>query len=1320
MFVEKIYTMYENKGAESLQKLKSKLNAQSMSILIGSGFSKNVSSLFPSWVELLFDMAKEMFETKIKDEYEILKSIKKSKVEPYTIFLKRKIINEINSIGYLEIVSLFIKQKGYREIVETYIEGKTPHIVNNGKKIILEYVKDKKNRRLTLTKDDLLLHTKLIELPWNNIYTTNYDLLLEDCIDQNVAKELQNKIDEYSSQNNDKLKLIQDNDIELDKLNIKIEKKKHILDGFSVPKFLSGKMGIIDVSSAITDGSVKEVIEKELMDLNQEIFKLRYQNSSAKIIIAGNVDKIIKFKNLITECLSVIKHSSELAIKRNKNIIKLHGSLRTKTDDEFGFDGDTHKHYVISKEDYDSYPQTHEAFTQLMRISLLQESFCLIGFSGVDPNFLAWVSWVRDVLLRKRTTKKGKVLETDKIYLIELTKDLPTADKVLFYQNHRIVHIPLLQKDNIDFLETQTGLKIKGDNIKKEALLILVEYLKDSITIDKPKIALEILRRDEYAKAWSDLPIQGLGEIDMEDIILKSRGVFENKVHCRMPSLDFTYSHVKHTLLCFAYPYFQAAKSKNQKVKISGLISMALQDQFVPYSVFYNTDKIFDKIIRSALMTSELYDSFKLIQIKDAVWCNNIKKLESLFRSVKNRSQEYSDEIQYQKALKAIFNLDFNALNKTISGWNCTPNFIAKKASLQSFIDIDVAIDTLKNGRYSSIQETLYADDLLDFLFNSKDPVRAAKELSKKIKAIENEGLKTIDSNINYIVKDINRSSVKKEEIKPYGEKKFSIGHSMSFSNISPEIQSLQFFGVLIEMGFPLLLKSIYYTDYKDVYYLAKNAYQFVPFPVLFYSLQYSNSDFLKRLGQDYAYSEYLVQDNILIAQNFQRAYFDINTPERFKEHSLIFFSELLVVLKPEFWQVFFENLWKYKLKEKTLFVDLRFHSNDFIVKGLRFIKSSNLISKIICDCIDNLDIENGNTSIQYLYELAHNYWLEKPIGNIKIHVVNKKIDLLIDKIPSLDSTALFVLGNVYVLLNAKQKHRIKQKLIELNFAKIDSDRIWHVILYFADGNLQILNKAKGAILNHSKLWYTGITEKGGSIPYDYISLYRLRKSQNPESGIQWSTKEKRLIFSRLKKSFKAIQMFVQKRIDVDGYEGVLEEMLYFLQDEMEGVKEANAILRKVNELYLKQRGYRNIIDGLISNDKSNVVWALNEVSKDIYQKKRIIESLEYIELILRKLLVKSKAGMGACLGYLSDWLFDFKDETGLEKYSSQILKVIELYKDYYSEEIDLPFVKEKIAKLSIVLNSWDIKSVVIEEQIKEARNSRFNNLQYALRNIAF
>src|SRR5690606_13420224 len=128
-------------------------------------------------------------------------------------------------------------------------------------------------------------------------------------------------------------------------------------------------------------------------------------------------ERLADFERNLGQLNGVVTHSSQLSIKKNGNIIKIHGSVRNKENLGYGFDSDARMHYVISKEDYADYPEKHEAFTQLMRISLLQEAFCLLGFSGIDPNFLSWIGWVRDVIERIKINSDAF---EPKIYLIDV------------------------------------------------------------------------------------------------------------------------------------------------------------------------------------------------------------------------------------------------------------------------------------------------------------------------------------------------------------------------------------------------------------------------------------------------------------------------------------------------------------------------------------------------------------------------------------------------------------------------------------------------------------------------------------------------------------------------------------------------------------------------------------------------------------------------------------------------------------------------------------------------------------------------------------
>lgn len=69
-----------------------------------------------------------------------------------------------------------------------------------------------------------------------------------------------------------------------------------------------------------------------------------------------------------------------------RRIVKLHGSFPS------------HRPFILTEEDYRTYPDKFAPFVNLVRQSLLENVFCLIGFSGDDPNFLRWLGWVRDML----------------------------------------------------------------------------------------------------------------------------------------------------------------------------------------------------------------------------------------------------------------------------------------------------------------------------------------------------------------------------------------------------------------------------------------------------------------------------------------------------------------------------------------------------------------------------------------------------------------------------------------------------------------------------------------------------------------------------------------------------------------------------------------------------------------------------------------------------------------------------------------------------------------------------------------------------------
>lgn len=134
-------------------------------------------------------------------------------------------------------------------------------------------------------------------------------------------------------------------------------------------------------------------------------------------------------------------------------IVKLHGSFPSE------------RPFIITEEDYRRYPHDYAPFVNTVQQALLENTLCLIGFSGDDPNFLQWIGWIRDNLGKDKSQK---------IYLVGVF-DLSTARQQLLAQRGIIV-VDLSCCDGIE----------KHDH--KEGLIRFFEYIQSKAphTLDWP------------------------------------------------------------------------------------------------------------------------------------------------------------------------------------------------------------------------------------------------------------------------------------------------------------------------------------------------------------------------------------------------------------------------------------------------------------------------------------------------------------------------------------------------------------------------------------------------------------------------------------------------------------------------------------------------------------------------------------------------------------------------------------------------------------------------------------------------------------------
>ena len=83
---------------------------------------------------------------------------------------------------------------------------------------------------------------------------------------------------------------------------------------------------------------------------------------------------------------SVVRDMDEIPLARQPRIVKLHGSFPAQFP------------LILSEEDYRTYPNEFAPFVNTVQQAMMETVFCLVGFSGNDPNFLNWSGWVRDNL----------------------------------------------------------------------------------------------------------------------------------------------------------------------------------------------------------------------------------------------------------------------------------------------------------------------------------------------------------------------------------------------------------------------------------------------------------------------------------------------------------------------------------------------------------------------------------------------------------------------------------------------------------------------------------------------------------------------------------------------------------------------------------------------------------------------------------------------------------------------------------------------------------------------------------------------------------
>ena len=1123
--------MEANNNIGNLKELKKDYDNGLVSALIGAGFSKNVSSLYLDWTSLLEDLVDDIFKLEIN---QYIGNYFHCNVEKYHEDEKKQIKKEfvdnlLSKYGYLGIVSKYVDQKGYREVLENYIEERTPYVKRNDDGTISLYIKDKK--KSNIIESDFSAHKQLLRCDkFKNIYTTNYDNLLE----------------------------------------------------FTSDNFSETQTPVVDTSWNLSNGFQK------------------------------------------------------------RSIIKIHGSLSIE-DDRFEFDGDQHLRYIIAQEDYDTYIEKHEAFSHLMRISMLQGKFCLLGFSGNDPNYMGWVKWMSDIL------GKGKD-KGPKIYLVTF-KNEESSDKKLYYKNHYIREINLMEVLSLLGYDQSeiSKLSLSAPNSYKEILESFLKFLcktEDGVLKETGGRA-----NSSYEKTLATLTESKTEKVE---ITTSEKNIsFEYKELWNEASLKFyrqenlseIFERIKNAKT--KYPFCQVVYNQER------FIETALRRKGV---LTEPEAYLFALAVKETGQLPGYYSKFlqdKPILDSILLWKEMIQREETLKGSIELLQHgNSSDYFTYENIQRKLFHLDFETAHRLLEDWDAKGYWLQAKAmrlaafhgSEKAFGILSSYIDSLDNA-----QEKMFACVLANYI-SLMDP------RPYNLECFLQNNIYGQGEIISYILEKM-RSKEGKPKQRGWVGSSYSLG-----SNNTLYEQSLRFLQFIFDTGLYLNFGIRSFVNIKDWYKVCKNLFRFLPYPCFFYSIQYHDKDVLRRIGQDYAFTPDLLEENKDLLLSSLKAYGNQCTPETFLSGILNITGPLYLCVNESIWfDSFKTNIFDFMITHISEYT----HS-DIVVKNVDNAVSclkSKYYLEIILETLlqhakDNMDIVQrvicSDMNLKYLDEE-----LNEGISNL--------LEELICVYPQIDITEVVYFLNINKCLPDRLLKLFMTKLKEVSFDDIPSEA--GSLLYIcilAKNDEEITKKAKQKILEKD-IWHCGVLPNGyGMTAPNYIHPQFFKEVR------EWNDEEFKIISNNLKENINKYSAFSEKLREDSFMKNVqiayLSDVLQYIESLSDDRKKSLEDIRELTKRLLSSRvSYDSFIEAMLSEQSADVSNGIDNIVQGV-RSSGLKSYHNEINFIVDRAIIGEQIVLSKNLSVI-EWLIrnyeqDFKEM----QIDSKLLVLLSVYKNRWQD----------------------------------------------------
>jgi len=501
----------------------------------------------------------------------------------------------------------------------------------------------------------------------------------------------------------------------------------------------------------------------------------------------------------------------DLVWSTKPRIIKLHGSFPSE------------RPFIITEEDYRTYPSKYTPFVNTVQQSLLENTLCLIGFSGHDPNFLNWIGWIRDNLGTENLHK---------MYLIGVL-DLSNAQKKLL-QDRCIVPIDIsfYSKNHYDAFSHFFDFLLKQCQNDDALKWPEEEYVHFDSSMDKLEFEMKKAvkmwenTREKYPN-WLIMPYNR--RVSLQQLISNTN--FIHYVDEAKEPLDI--------IILYEFNW-RLEKSFYPLLSAWLPIYRSVLDKYNPYQDELETSDIHE-IDRDRIKTYWVEINLSLLSFyryngMDNDWDLLSCKLETISNLL---PPEQNAKYHYERCLKKLFALDFPALREEIKAWvinSPLPYWEAKKAGLiAETSDLNIAKSILE-ASLIQVRNNLFLNPVKDDYYNISQEAYILQLLSYVQDSIRfiNQKYSQDDERDKYRKR---WQEIVKYECDPWGEVKqyealfklkappytstekvygFNIGHysiHQKWGNDEYTLKAYSFLKYMEEAGIPLKLSGISFNN---------------------------------------------------------------------------------------------------------------------------------------------------------------------------------------------------------------------------------------------------------------------------------------------------------------------------------------------------------------------------------------------------------------------------------------------------------------------------------------------------------------------------